>query len=211
MPRAEPGGRLRRRVDVPARRHSWPRSTSGSSPAGAGDRRRDGRRLGGARPDDVRSGTPVCGTTCAAPTCSTPAPRGTTSTSADGRHVAVGCIEPQFYAEMIETRTRPRPAAAPAGHQPIPGTPARSCARPSPARPRPLGRRLQGAATRASPDPVLRRNRDRTAQRQARQLLQGGRSRSSRCPAPRFLLNAARPARPPRTWEDTDAVLRDWA
>jgi hypothetical protein len=40
--------------------------------------------------------------TCAARTCSTPARRGTTATRPGQRYVAIGAIEPKFYAELIE-------------------------------------------------------------------------------------------------------------
>ena len=101
---AEPRRRLRWRVDVPARRHPLGAVGAADLRQGPGRRRRDGRRLQRAVADDV--GVPqrrACGPTSAASTCSTPARRTTTPTTcADGRYVAVGAIEPQFYAELLD-------------------------------------------------------------------------------------------------------------
>ena len=42
-----------------------------------------------------------CGASSVAPTCSTAAPSSTAPTRSDGKFVAVGPIEPQFYAEFL--------------------------------------------------------------------------------------------------------------
>ena len=65
---------------------------------------RDGRRRIAARRRCSRAcSPPVGGAKRAATTCSTRARRGTTPTRrADGSYVAIGAIEPKFYAELLE-------------------------------------------------------------------------------------------------------------
>ncbi len=77
-----------------------------------GGRRRDGRRVGAARrccPRASRRRGMERG--ARAPTCSTPARTSTRSTRPrDGGYVAVGAIEPQFYAELLGCSRSIRPS-----------------------------------------------------------------------------------------------------
>ena len=178
---------------------SWPRSTSAAVRQGAGDRRRDGRRLGGARQmmfafrhtgmwNDVR-GTNMLDT--GAPWYDVYGGVPTDATSRVGSHRAT-----EFYAEMIEeTRTRPRLAVA--HQQDISRFPELRAVprRPFSSTTATTGPTSSGQRRVRHPDPVLRRNRDRTAQRRAR-LHHQGRGDSDLPDAGPGSPHAARPAHP---------------
>ena len=70
---------------------------------GAGGRCGDGRRRRGPHVDDLGLPRPrAFDETRAGPTCSTPARRSTTRYDAsDGKDIALGSLEPQFYAELL--------------------------------------------------------------------------------------------------------------
>ena len=101
---AEPGRRLRRRVDVRAAGHRRRALRAGAVRQGAGDRRRDGRRGQHPVADDVddevdrqrwrdeRESFLLDGG----------APFYRTYETSDGKYMAVGAIEPQFFAQLLD-------------------------------------------------------------------------------------------------------------
>ena len=140
------------------------------------------------------------------------APYYDTYTCADGRYIAVGAIEPQFYAELLEglgldgRRTCPTRTTSAAGPNCAPGSP--RCSR---RRTATTGPRCSPTPTPAS-TPVLSfaevetephiTERD-TFYREDDYLLPR--------PAPRFSRSAPSKPKPPgEPGADTEAVLRDW-
>ena len=154
----------------------------------------------------------ACGATSRAPTCSTPARTSTRSTRrADGGHIAVGAIEPQFYAELLRLLELD-PADFPQWDRarwPELKAALRGGLRHAHAR------RVGGAARarRGVRDRGARaaRGAGPPAQRRARHVRRDRRARPARAGA---ALLAARPARsrarPPTPGADTDAALGDW-
>ena len=128
----QPGRRLRRRVDVPRDRDPRRAARGAALRRGPGRRRRDrrrhrapqrdGDRLPGRRAATARS--------AAANLLDGGAPFYDVYETADGRHLAVGALEPQFYDELVARprhrrhRARPQrpgaPRRAPRGSSPTP-------------------------------------------------------------------------------------------
>ena len=208
---AEPRRRLRRRRHAARARHRSRRSSRRSA-SGKGQVV-DAAMVEGS-PCSRRSSTASapCGIwdEPPAPTCSTPARTSTRPTRArDGGHVAVGAIEPQFYAELLRLLELDRRRLAAVGPGPL--------------------ARVQGALRRGLQDEDARRvGRDpragrglrdrrlrprREARRRTRTTSRAARSSSSpacRSPRPRRASAARRRAPRPRPREpaaDTDAAL----
>ena len=124
------------------------------------------------------------------------APYYDTYTCADGRYVAVGAIEPQFYAELLEGSAW-TPPACPSRTTSAAGP---NCASGSPrcslARPRPLGQGVRRQRRLRDAGAGVRRGRDRAAHHRALHVL-SRRRRLQPSPAPRFSRSVPSDAEPP--------------
>jgi alpha-methylacyl-CoA racemase len=130
--------------------------------------------------------------------------------TADGKYVAIGAIEPQFYAELLAklgstARTCPTRTIRPAGRCCASGS--RRCS----ARARATrGASSSRAATRAS-RPCSRWPRRACTRTRTRARVHRRRRRRAAAPAPRFSrTDAERRAAPRAGGADTDEVLREW-
>ena len=132
---------------------------------------------------------------------------------ADDRHVAVGALEPQFYAQLLarpraHKRSAVRPPARPvlvAGDGRTPGRALRD----TPARGLDRGLHRAGGMRRARADPG-RSRRPPTQRRASRRTSSTTMARSSLAPAPRFLgTPTGRPDPVREIGADTDDVLAE--
>ena len=130
----------------------------------------------------------------------------------DGRHVAIGSIEPQFYAELLKrSRARGRGAAAPDGPRAVAGDEGAAGGGLQVEDARRVVRRSWRAATSAS-RPSSRWARPTSIPHNVARgtfVEIGGKLQPG--PAPRFSRSApAVPTPPPHPGQHTDAALRDW-
>ena len=212
---AEPGRRLRRRLDVPARRHPLRAVGAADLRQGPGGRRRDGRRLQRADADDVGDARRrACGPTSAAPTCSTAGRRTTTPTSAP-----TAATSPSARSSRSSTPSCSKGSASTAPICP-PRTTSAAGPNCAPAFTEAFASHDRDhwakvfAGTDACVTPVLAfaEVRDRTAHHRARHVLPRRRRRLQ--PRPRRGSPAASPPTPTPPGvpgADTEAVLRDWS
>ena len=165
------------------------------------------------RDDPTACSRPAAGRTGAAPTCSTPARPSTTSTRrADGGCIAVGALEPQFYAELLApARPHRTPLADRLDPPPWPALRERCSPTASAPGPATSGPPSSTAPTRASRPCSASPRRPRHPHLAARGTYVEHHGVVQPAPAPRFSRTRAALGAPPSTpGADTRSALRAW-